>query len=195
MNYSTAEFIFNLVIAPRPISYTFSKNVSSDEVVSTPQNDQVSFSIIAIDADNGLPLTGGILSVLLDGKNLTFTDSATPGVYTVTLTPAELAQLSTNTPTKLVFYLSKANYATAKISLTLSVGLPADPIFGVPYLYWIIIGVTIIAILALFGIVRYVQYSNIPLIVKEINRYDESGLETETNFCGKGYRFRTRRFS
>ena len=55
------------------------------------------------------------------------------------------------------------------ISLSLTVSLPVDPYFGVPYMYWMIIGVAVMSFVAILGINSYVRYARIPAVIKRIN--------------------------
>ena len=54
------------------------------------------------------------------------------------------------------------NFTSVTFDVRLIVSYPVDPIFGVPYLYWIIIAVGIGIGIAILGAVRAVQISRIP---------------------------------
>ncbi len=90
------------------------------------------------------------------------------GNYTLVITAADLGKLGLK-GYLLSIQVSKENYTAPVISLSLTVSLPVDPYFGVPYMYWMIIGVAVIAFVAILGINSYVRYARIPAVIKRIN--------------------------
>jgi hypothetical protein len=177
-NHSDAVASFAYICETIPI-ITENRDSIEASVVFSPQNQEITFSIFASDYVHDSVLSGAILSFTLDGQEYTFTeDLTTPGLYAVTLNQSLLEGLEAGTSYLINVRISKTNYTTAIIPITLQIGLPVDPYLGVTYQNWAILGISVFSMLAIYGSVSYVRYARIPLIIKQISK-------TRKNIKGK----------
>jgi hypothetical protein len=171
-NFSTGMTSLFFNVRARQIHTTFGSefNVVGDTgELNIAQNHDLRFNITAIDSDNGQILTGAIFTITIGGTTLNFTDSAAnPGLYSIFIPSSVLQNVPAQTSPVLICSLSLANYTTAIVRINLNVGLPVDPWLGIPYEYWLIIGVTIGAMVAIYAISKGIQNARIPMIIKQI---------------------------
>jgi len=92
------------------------------------------------------------------------------GLYIITLTPDDLELLEADETYSLEISIAKTNYSTAVVTIALQVGLPVDPLVVWAYRYWMIMGVSIGAMVSIYGSYAYIKYANIPMIIKQINK-------------------------
>ncbi|UYP45249.1 hypothetical protein NEF87_001534 [Candidatus Lokiarchaeum ossiferum] len=142
-----------------------------NNTIFTPKNREISFSINIADKISGISLSDVSVSFELNGKTYNLIeDSATAGVYSITLSLDELALLEArNQPYQFNIIITRENYTTTSIPIAFQVGLPIDPLIGVTYRSWMIIGATIGAMAVILATYSYIKYANIPLIIKQID--------------------------
>jgi hypothetical protein len=168
-NYASSIATFDFIVDTKPITYILSENIRGT-VFFTPQNIPVEISLNLTDVVHNLRLSDATIEVNFEGNTYYFyEDPSEAGIYKINFNGTMLAGVVPDQTYTVNLKISKTNYTTVEFSLSLDIGLPVDPLFGIPILYWIIIGTTIGVVIGAFGAVKYVQYSRIPAIIKDIN--------------------------
>jgi len=112
-----------------------------------------------------------LLSFTLYGKYYEFTDSEkNPGIYVISIPASELAELPEDSEFQILCHFEKLNYTTQEFKIYIQVGLRVDPVFHVPYRYWMIAAITIGSFLALsFARSAYMK-ATIPMTIQNISK-------------------------
>ena len=144
-NYAASSTSFTLTVTTKQIQkYSLSVNNGANATqISTPQDEGFTLAISLIDPITGGPLTGATVTTNIGGTVYAFVEQNS-GNYTLVITAADLGKLGLK-GYLLSIQVSKENYTAPVISLSLTVSLPVDPYFGVPYMYWMIIGVAVMS--------------------------------------------------
>ncbi len=66
--------------------------------------------------------------------------------------------------------IEKENFETHNFDLYINIGLQVDPIFKVPYRYWMISLVSIAGFIAVIGGYRAYRYIKTPVFVRKVNK-------------------------
>jgi hypothetical protein len=169
-NFSAAQTSFLVNVLAIPIDITKGITIV-DDVLFTPQNEEITFSLTVHDVVHDSPLSGATVTFELGGESYTIDESGDElGVYVITLTPDDLELLEADETYSLEISIAKTNYSTTVVTIALQVGLPVDPLLGWAYRYWMIMGVSIGAMVSIYGSYAYIKYANIPMIIKQINK-------------------------
>ncbi|GAH02210.1 unnamed protein product, partial [marine sediment metagenome] len=136
----------------------------------TPQNKEVLISISLNDIVHGTTLSGATIEVGFEGQSYLFHESITSGVYAITFNDTMLAGVEPDKTYTVGIKVIKTNYTTEEFTLSLDIGLPVDPLLGIPYLYWLIIGATASVALGIYGTTKYIKYKRIPEFIKKLNK-------------------------
>ncbi len=176
-NYSLSIESIYFSVDKKLINYTFGSNVK-ETVFFTPQNRPVSITLNLTDVIHNTYLSGATILVTFEGNTYAFYDDTdNPGIYIITFNETMLAGVMADTTYPIEIKIIKTNYTTQEVILSVDIGLPVDPFLGIPYLYWMIIGTTIIISLGIYGTSKYVKYRRIPAIIKAINHMDKRILK------------------
>lgn len=176
-NYSLSIESIYFSVDKKLINYTFGSNVK-ETVFFTPQNRPVSITLNLTDVIHNTYLSGATILVTFEGNTYVFYDDPdNPGIYIITFNETMLAGVMADTTYPIEIKIIKTNYTTQEVILSIDIGLPVDPFLGIPYLYWMIIGTTIIISLGIYGTSKYVKYRRIPAIIKAINHMEKRILK------------------
>ena len=173
LNYAPSTFAFTLTVTTKQIQ-KYVVSVDSGPSVSsfsTPQDIGFTISISLTDPITGGLVTGATVSTTIGGHSYKFTETSA-GNYTLTLSAADLQALN-QTVYQFSILVNKANYTAPPIPFSISITLPVDPYFHVPYMYWEIIISVVGAMIILYGAVKGVQNARIPIIIKQIDSTSE----------------------
>ncbi|MHA1820403.1 MAG: hypothetical protein ACTSU2_06715 [Promethearchaeota archaeon] len=168
-NYSDASVIVQMVVNKRLISYKLG-SVVVDGVISSPQNREFTLTIDLSDQISNQDLANANISFIFNGKTYYMTPSSTKaGEYSFTFSYELLHSVESDKSYQITLHIQKENYTDVSIPVTIAVGLPVDPILGIPYMYWSILAITVVSMLGIYAIAKGVAYSRIPDIIKEID--------------------------
>jgi len=168
-NYTTAITYVEFNVLKRPIAYNLDKD-TLDLVITTPQNKDKVISITLTDKLNQLSLSDATISFILGDNIYKFIENPNvSGLYTFTFNKGILEQFDAETSHQITIIIQKENYTEVSISLTLQIQLPVDPYLGIPYRYWIIMGITIIIVITSLIIYNRIQIARIPEFIRKCN--------------------------
>jgi hypothetical protein len=122
--------------------------------------------------------------VEFNGKNYSMNYDPETHIYSFTFLPQMLQQHKENTLHTVIIHLNEVNYTSVNIEYTFRIGYSADKRFGVPYMYWFIIGVTIGTFVAVAAVRRAVYVANIPIELKRID-YAQKLISKKKSVSGK----------
>jgi len=169
-NYSVSTTSIDFFVDKKPINYTLSENIRGT-VFSTPQNIPVSIALSLFDVVHQTTLSGATIEVIFEGETYSFhEDPDNLGIYTVNFNNTMLLGVIPDQAYQVEIEIIKTNYTTEEFILSLDIGLPVDPLLGIPYTYWILIGTILAIVVGAFGTFKYVQYRRIPEFIKKLNK-------------------------
>lgn len=168
-NYETREIIFNLLVKKFDASHDFILDSALD-YIQTPQNHGFNITFTLTDKKTQLPLTGGTVTLRFNNVDyLCYEIVDTPGMYTCAIPVSELKKLNIGESYPATITFVKTNYTDYSFSIQVRIDLPVDPYFGIPYIYWIIIAVSIGAFISIMVIRHSIIQAKVPIIIKKID--------------------------
>ena len=174
-NYAPGITQFLLNVVNKTIVYSLGAGFpnNSTALVSVAKNEQISFSINTSNEPNATVI------VEFNNENYTLTQSGTSGVYTFTITPSMMSNFTENTNQPIHVYIIAENYTTVDIPVTVAVGFSVDPIFHIPYMYWLLVGGMVAIIVSILFINYGIRNARIPLIIKRISKAEKIILKNQ----------------
>jgi len=182
-NYELKNALISLNIYKRTISASLKATGKEGSLITVVKGQPIVFSLTLTDPTQGatpstsstintqasIPLTGATVKMVIAelGRTFTFKEVA-DGVYNLTI--------DTNDPDYQAFFMpqtltanitiSKTNYVTQTIDITIVIGMDEWPIPGFPAFYFLMIVSAIIAVAGSLVTYRYIQLARIPKFVK-----------------------------
>ncbi len=174
-NYAPGITQFLLNVVNKTIVYSLGAGFpnNSTALVSVAKNEQISFSINTSNEPNATVI------VEFNNENYTLTQSGTSGVYTFTITPSMMSNFTENTNQPIHVYIIAENYTTVDIPVTVAVSFSVDPIFHIPYMYWLLVGGMVAIIVSILFINYGIRNARIPLIIKRISKAEKIILKNQ----------------
>ncbi|UYP45251.1 hypothetical protein NEF87_001536 [Candidatus Lokiarchaeum ossiferum] len=171
-NYIERSASITLNIKEKPISLTLSAELA-DKIVEMPEGENIVIEFSLYDPVAQAPLTGAAVSMNYRGSNWTVEETDTLGTYRYVIDTASIdynALLAAKTEIAIVS-VDKANYTIEPFTITISVTPPEFTVgnVGVPKIFVFIGGAVGLLAIVIAGVTKYVQYANIPMIIKKIN--------------------------
>ncbi|MHA1393499.1 MAG: fibronectin type III domain-containing protein [Promethearchaeota archaeon] len=169
VNYSSAIAQFDLHVIKRTLMPKVEFN-TNEEIIKSPQNRDLVIRIEIFDELSGQPLSGATLTVELNGKIYQFHEmEGSPGVYFIQISVEDIQKLTENEIYTIKCSVSKYNYTEYQFEIYLNVGFRVDPVFGIPYRYWMIGGITILALASIVTVRKFYLKATTPIIIQNIN--------------------------
>ncbi len=166
-NYTRGYVKIEYIVSTKPFITSYKGSVQN-LVVKTPQNKETTFGIELKDGVLNSSVSGATVSFVLKDKPYILRESdSEPGIYYVTLTPEDLASIEIGSVV-LNIEISKDNFTTAVLQITLQLDLPVDPILGIPIMYWAIAGGMVAIMVTILVINKAVVYARIPEVIKKL---------------------------
>jgi hypothetical protein len=159
-NYQQQIVTFDLFVTPKTISYSVDSDVAK-RIVESPRNRERTIIIT-------VPVEGASVYAIFNGERLNFTKAEDSDEFSYTFTPALLAKFKENSFVNMTLYIEAVNCTTVVIPISFRVGFSVDKTFGIPYMYWLIIGFTVGTFVAIVVIRKAVYNANIPVELKRI---------------------------
>lgn len=168
-NFETRELIFNLIVKKFDVSHDFILDGELD-YIQTPQNHGFNITFTLTDKKTQLPLTGGTVTLRFNGVDYPCYELyETPGTYSCAIPVSELKKLNIGESYPAFITLIKTNYTDYTFSIQVRIDLPVDPYFGIPYIYWIIIAVSIGTFIVIMVVRHSIIQAKVPIIIKKID--------------------------
>ncbi|WP_371805856.1 hypothetical protein [Candidatus Lokiarchaeum ossiferum] len=171
-NYIERSASITLNIKEKPIDLSLTSDLA-DKIVETPEGENIVIEFSLYDPVAQTALSGAIVTMDYRGNNITVEETDTLGTYRYVIDTASIdynALIAAKTEIATIS-ISKANYTIDPFQITISVTPPEFTVgsVGVPKIFVFIGGAVGLLAIAIAGVTKYIQYANIPLIIKKIN--------------------------
>jgi fibronectin type 3 domain-containing protein len=169
-NFTGHSYNISMVIEPRQIQLDLLTQLASAPV-NIARDTSITIIINATDFRTGKAITNGTMYFWIGQERFAAVESSEfPGQYQIVLTPEMLRKMPQGQVYQLRCSIEKENFETHNFDLYINIGLQVDPIFKVPYRYWMISLVSIAGFIAVIGGYRAYRYIKTPVFVRKVNK-------------------------
>ena len=171
-NYDARNAFINLEIKKRTIDHDLSATGLSGSRINVIQGAEITITLDLSDESRNLAdLTNATVKLTIGSTSYSFTESGN-GIYEL-IFPTESIDAFIAPQTLLgSIEISKTDYVTETISLTLVIGMPE--IFGFPMFYFLMIIGALIAVVGSLVTYRMIQRARIPTFVKKVREMSKN---------------------
>ncbi|MFW9938254.1 MAG: LamG-like jellyroll fold domain-containing protein, partial [Candidatus Thorarchaeota archaeon] len=171
-NYAPRSGIIILNINPREFDVLLPSEYFDDNIVSGVSGQDLTFTIDISDLLNSSYITDSQVYLTFEGTQYPFT-SLGDGTYQITLNKDAIPNaFFLPIPVSAVITISKTNYETLNVPITVNVGMVE--IFGFPMFYFLMIVIGVAAVVGSLLTYRAVQKAKIPKFVKRAREISKS---------------------
>ncbi len=167
-NYVRRWALITLYIVEKPIVVTL-VGYTQGGIVKRPQGEDITLSVYLHDPVADGPLVGAIVVLTFDGQDRPMSPASTTGYYTITLPTSTYNALFAQIDFPSKIRVTMANYTQVGGDYLFTISIAPPELFGIPQIYWIIIGSTVGIVVVAFAIMKGVQRSRIPQFVRHLD--------------------------